>query len=116
MRAAGSTGRWGSSTSRAGVLRMAVEGSRRDSGILAATYTQPRNEQEIVSLGDDCCFTVTVGAANRFLIRGFSWYTDDTNPTYRRHKEPVRRGTKARRAPREPSSSGWSTQATEQAE
>ena len=32
-----------------------------------------RGEQEIISLGDQCCLTVTVGEADRFLIRGFSW-------------------------------------------
>ena len=61
------------------VLRLAVEGSRRASGILASTYAQlAEGDQEIISLGDDCCFQMGVGAADRYLIRGFSWREDDT--------------------------------------
>ena len=63
------------------VLRLAVEGSRRASGILASTYAQPLSDsidQEIISVGDDCCFKMGVGAADRYLIRGFSWRADDT--------------------------------------
>ena len=61
------------------VLRLAVEGSRRARGILASTYAQPfTGDQEIISIGDDCCFRMGVGAADRYLIRGFSWRSDDT--------------------------------------
>ena len=41
VRALSDTGYWAISDDRAGVLRMAVEGSRRTSGILASTYAQP---------------------------------------------------------------------------
>ena len=41
VRALSDTGQWSISDDRAGVLRMAVEGSRRTSGILASTYAQP---------------------------------------------------------------------------
>ena len=63
------------------VLRLAVEGSRRARGILVSTYAQDVGDsidQEIISLGDDCCFRMGVGAADRYLIRGFSWRSDDT--------------------------------------
>ena len=74
---------------RGSVLRLAVEGSRRDSGILASTYAQPYaldddNEpavdQEIISVGDAVILRMAVGTADRFLIRGFSWYGDNTTP------------------------------------
>ena len=62
-----------------GVLRMAVKGSRRDRGILAANYAQPHsNQQEIISAGDSWGWRLGVGAADRYLIRGFSIYGDDT--------------------------------------
>ena len=81
VRASGSTGRWVTSSSRASVLRLAVEGSRRDRGILASTYAQTASgDQEIISLGDDCCFRMGVGAVDRYLIRGFSWNVDDSTP------------------------------------
>ena len=67
---------------RANVLRLAVEGSRAASGILVSTYAQDVDadsiDQEIISIGDDCCFRMGVGAADRYLIRGFSWRSDDT--------------------------------------
>ena len=76
------TGHWEGSCERGSVLRLAVEGSRRDSGILVSTYAQPSvGDQEIISAGDDCCFRMGVGAADRYLIRGFSWRSDDTTPT-----------------------------------
>ena len=83
VRALSSTGRWSSSSSRDSVLRLAVEGSRRDRGILASTYAQPgvgteSGTQEIISLGDDCCFELRVGQADRYLIRGVSLLADDT--------------------------------------
>ena len=80
VRALNSTGRWGSSTSRSSVLRLALEGSKRASGILASTYAQTASaDQEIISLGDECCISVVVGSADRYLIRGFSWNSDDTS-------------------------------------
>ena len=61
------------------VLRLAIKGSKRASGILASTYGQAASgDQEITSLGDDCCMRVDVGAADRYLIRGVSWNADDT--------------------------------------
>ena len=79
VRAMSSTGRWISSDSRGSVLRLAVEGSTRDRGILASTYAKASSSsQEIISLGDDCCFEVKVGSADRYLIRGVSIAADDT--------------------------------------
>ena len=67
---------------RSSVLRLAVEGSRRDRGILASTYAQPIDpealDQEIISTGDISGWRMVVGAADRFLIRGVSVYGDDT--------------------------------------
>ncbi len=60
------------------VLRLAVEGSRRVSGVLASNYAQPGGQQEIVSLADEGGLPITLGAADRYLIRGFSWISDDT--------------------------------------
>ena len=94
------TGRWGNTLERDSsasdretgtspnietpVLRLEIEGSQRASGILASTYGQPASDlpgganQEIISLGDRCCIQVDVGAADRYLVRGFSWNADDT--------------------------------------
>ena len=84
VRALSDTGYWVISDDRAGVLRMAVEGSRRTSGILASTYAQPVREagvdQEIISLGDEISYGIELGAADRYLIRGVSWNMDDANP------------------------------------
>ena len=71
--------------SRGSVLRLAVHGSRRAHGILASTYG-PRPpttdyDQETISAGDDCCFEMGVGAADRYLIRGVSVLADDTTST-----------------------------------
>ena len=80
------------------VLRLAVEGSRRARGILASTYAQlAEGDQEIISLGDDCCFQMGVGAADRYLIRGFSWRADDTTDTHGGISNPwhLREGTSA---------------------
>ena len=61
------------------MLRLAVEGSQRSSGILASTYGQTASgDQEIISLNDKCCISVVVGPADRYLIRGFSWNSDDS--------------------------------------
>ena len=65
--------------SRVGVLRLAVKGSRRDSGILVSTYSQVHGEQEIVSIGDDIGVEFTVGAADRYLIRGASFSGDNAS-------------------------------------
>ncbi len=92
VRGLSDTGRWLIGTSRTGVLRLAVEGSRRDSGILVANYTQPNfddkgtddtsddvdSPQEIISVGDEAGFGIELGAADRYLIRGVSLNSDDT--------------------------------------
>ena len=80
VRALSDTGQWSISDDGAGVLRMAVEGSRRTSGILASTYAQPVRDpsvdQEIISVGDKIGFGIELGAADRYLIRGFSLNSD----------------------------------------
>ena len=85
VRAFSDTGYWAISDDRAGVLRMAVEGSRRTSGILASTYAQPLREvgvhQEIISVGDKIGFGIELGAADRYLIRGFSLNSDASDPS-----------------------------------
>ena len=68
-------------TSRDSVLRVEVEGSRRDSGILASNYAQVVDAQEIVSVGDKIGMPINLGAADRYLIRGFSWLADSTGLT-----------------------------------
>ena len=61
-----------------GVLRLAVNGSRRTTGILAANFTYPGGHQEIISLGDEVAWGIDVGAADRYLIRGLTLSGDDT--------------------------------------
>ncbi len=61
-----------------GVLRMAVTGAQRRSGILAATYTQPGDGQEVVSVGDKVGVAFSVGTADRYLLRGVTFSLDDT--------------------------------------
>ncbi len=61
-----------------GVLRMAVNGAQRQSGILAATYTQSGDGQEIVSVGDKVGVAFSVGTADRYLLRGVTFSLDDT--------------------------------------
>ena len=79
LRALSKTGFWSGSCSRGSVLRLAVEGSKRDSGILASTFGQTwDSNQEIISVGDDCCFEFRVESAGRYLIRGLSIVADDT--------------------------------------
>ncbi|WP_420444903.1 choice-of-anchor R domain-containing protein [Candidatus Poriferisodalis sp.] len=78
VRALGSTGRWDGPATRGGALRLALEGSRRDRGVLAANFTGVTDFQEIVSTGDDCCFEMHVGSADRYLIRGVSVAADDS--------------------------------------
>ena len=86
VRGAGGTGRWGISTSRSNVLRLVLEGSGRGSGILASNYAQPGDAQEIISIGDQVGLPIRLGAADRYLIRGFSWVADNSsivgNPMY----------------------------------
>ena len=92
VRALSDTGLWAISTSRASVLRLAVEGSRRASGILASNYAQPKIDdkgtddtsddtglqQEVISVGDKIGFGFALGAADRYLIRGVSFNSDDS--------------------------------------
>ena len=92
VRALSDTGTWGASGSRAGVLRLAVEGSKRASGILASNYAQPKIDdkgtddtsddtglqQEIISVGDNIGFGFELGEADRYLIRGVSFNSDDS--------------------------------------
>ena len=77
------TGYWAISDDRADVLRLAVEGSRRASGILASNYAQPAKDspdQEIISIGDNIAYGIELGAADRYLIRGVSWNSDESKP------------------------------------
>ena len=64
----------------ASVVRLAINGSRRTVGILAANFAQPNSEenQEIISVGDDIGWTIDLGDADRFLVRGVSFSMDDT--------------------------------------
>ena len=66
--------------SESSVLRLAVWGSKRDRGILVSTYAQVADAQEIVSVGDEVGVEITVGAADRYLIRGVTFSIDDTTP------------------------------------
>ena len=82
LRALNKTGRWEGSPGRGSMLRLALEGSKRDRGILASTFAQSwTGGQEILSIGDDCCFDIRVGSADRYLIRGLSVVAD--NATHR---------------------------------
>ena len=62
-----------------GVLRLAVNGSRRTTGILAANFTYPGGRQEIISVGDKVGWGIDVGAADRYLIRGLTLNGDNTS-------------------------------------
>ena len=67
-------------TTRASVLRLAVEGSRRDRGVLGSSFAQPwASDLETISLGNTCCFEFRVGAADRYLIRGLAVLADEAN-------------------------------------
>ncbi len=67
-------------TTRNSVLRLALEGSKRERGILASTFAQPSaGDQEIISIGDECCFEMRAESADRYLIRGLSIAADDTS-------------------------------------
>ena len=62
------------------VLRLAIKGSRRITGILAANLAQPVSEgnQEIISVGDRVGWTIGLGSADRFLVRGMAISGDDS--------------------------------------
>ena len=84
VRALSDTGPWEISADRASVLRLALEGLRRASGILASNYAQDPGDslaQEVISVGDKIGFGIELGAADRYLIRGVSLNMDDTTPT-----------------------------------
>ena len=95
LRTFSDTAPWAISDDRSKVLRMAVEGSRRVRGILAASYAQPHIDdkgttdpsddtgpsQEIISVGDKIGLGgIELGAADRYLIRGVSFSMDNTTP------------------------------------
>ena len=83
VRALSDTGRWAISDDRASVLRLAVKGSQRASGILASNFAQDRSvdtNQEIISVGDEIGLGIELGAADRYLIRGVSFNSDDSTP------------------------------------
>ena len=62
------------------VLRLDIKGRTRTVGILAANLTQPNTEtnQEIISVGDKIGWTIDLGQADRFLVRGMAITWDDT--------------------------------------
>ncbi len=61
-------------------LRMSLQGSQRTRGILASAFAHPKPQeaQDIISAGDDCCFTLTLGSADRYIVRSLSLYADDS--------------------------------------
>ena len=62
VRALSDTGPWGISGSRASVLRLAVEGSKRASGILASNYAQPKiDDKGTDDISDDRSSTRDTG-------------------------------------------------------
>ena len=67
-----------------------LEAGERHPGFdLRATH---EGDQQTISIGDNCCFRMGSGTADRYLIRGFSWAADDTTPVGARHQQPVLRG------------------------
>ena len=59
------------------VLRLAIKGSRRTSGILASNFAQPtEGDQEVISIGDKIGYGITVAAADRYLLRGVTFSMD----------------------------------------
>ena len=62
------------------VLRLDIKGRTRTVGILAANLAQPKTEgnQEIISVGDEIGWTIKLGSADRFLVRGMALSGDDT--------------------------------------
>ena len=84
-----STGRWSSSNQRGSALRLAVEGSKRDRGILASTYAQPADGgQEIISVGDHGGIEITLPEADRYIIRGLSLVGDNTTRDFNPFQNP----------------------------
>ena len=59
------------------VLRLAITGWERQSGILAANLTYNGGNQEIISVGDDIAWSIKLGSADRFLVRGMALSGDD---------------------------------------
>ena len=49
-------------------------------GLRGATQRRAVPDQEVISLADDCCFDLNLGAADRYLVRSLSWAADDTTP------------------------------------
>ena len=62
------------------VLRLAITGRVRTSGIIAANLTQANTEgnQEIISVGDEVAWSVKLGPVDRFLVRGMALVGDDS--------------------------------------
>ena len=92
VRALSDTGRWAISANRASVLRLAVEGSKRASGILASNYARLPGDslaQEVISVGDKVGFGIELGAADRYLIRGVSFRHGRHNTKRQRIYQPV---------------------------
>ena len=84
-----STGRWSSSNQRDSVLRLALEGSKRDRGILASTYAQPADGgQEIISIGDHGGIEITLPEADRYIIHGLSLVGDNTTKDFNPFQNP----------------------------
>ena len=64
------------------VLRLDIKGRTRTVGILAANLARPNTEgnQEIISAGDEIGWTIDLGSAGRFLVRGMAISGDDSTP------------------------------------
>ena len=73
------------------VLRLDIKGRTRTVGILAANLAQPNTEdnQEIISVGDEIGWTIDLGQADRFLVRGMAIAGDDTHIERRGLRRPV---------------------------
>ena len=80
VRALDANGRWSTFSTRASVLRLAVQGSKRDRSILASNYAQTPAGVNTLSIGDKIALPISVGAADRYLIRGVSLLADSTVP------------------------------------
>ena len=83
-----STGRWSSSTQLGSVLRLALVGSKRDRGILASTYGQPPEGQEIISVDDHGGIEITLKEADRYIIHGLSLVGDNTTANFKPFQNP----------------------------
>ena len=62
------------------VLRLAITGRVRTTGIIAANLAQAHTDgnQEIISVGDEVAWSIKLGSADRFLVRGMALVGDDT--------------------------------------